>query len=564
MFDIIFENMQHKKTYSYENENVALTLWGQFYDTPEFPLKKKPSKNYDFLNFDGAYVALWVDKRAKKQVIFKSHLRTFDLYYLQQGQELIFSDSFYTLVSKLKTATWNLRSISDYFEAGWNHICKYDRTPLKEIKKLDSCCFIEITDYTTQIKQKSWKKDNYKIVYNEKNLDAFEKAFFETLDYYLDKIHNKEKEVAISLSSGIDTNTIAAEWSKRFPHEKTIFFTSKINDVTDESTIASSMQQKISADIQYIDIKTDETNLIEQLKLYMRDFVPPRFLNVLSEQYFDKQLIQKNITMPYLSGMGADGLFGEFGGEYRFLMDEYLEKGLYEKARHIFKAIQISFVSQNKTDDEINAEFDNIVKKCRKKNKFYKKICRGIKRLLLTDLFHKSKTIKEELLRVALPQYLSSSIKNHKEALRYASYSGGTVDQSLLLHHLGLTIYHPYGGGKFYDLKSKCDPFIFSDEVNKSCLRYAVRNLLPKEILENRQKQGQPGVTYQKVFKANKERVLDYLKHATSDVVNMQTLITHLENDQFSLKEFLSLSLVVFEDILKSKYRLSLIVPAKE
>lgn len=135
-------------------------------------------------------------------------------------------------------------------------------------------------------------------------MDDFKTEFYRILDYYLRKIHENNPNVAISLSGGIDTNTIAAEWSKIFPDEKTVFFTSKIDDVTDESRLASFMQSCISNKIKYIPIKLEETNIIDELYSYMDSFVPPRFMNLLSQKYFYNQLKQNGITMPYVTGMG--------------------------------------------------------------------------------------------------------------------------------------------------------------------------------------------------------------------------------------------------------------------
>lgn len=91
-------------------------------------------------------------------------------------------------------------------------------------------------------------------------------------------------------------------------------------------------------------------------------------MNLLSEKYFYNQLKQNGITMPYVTGMGADGLFGFFGGEYNELLKEMMKSKQYYKARNIYKAIKISFENSNKTDKEFDLEFESMISDYEKNN----------------------------------------------------------------------------------------------------------------------------------------------------------------------------------------------------
>ncbi len=568
MFEICFENMIHEKSLSYEDENMILNVWGDFFEGPTLPFdsKKIKKKGYAFLNFDGGYVAFYQDKKHKKQVIFCSHRRNFDTYYVRQENKIIFSDSFYYLVSKLESGTWNFDSLSDYFEGAWNHICKYDRTPIKEINKLDNWNYIEIKQNTKEIIQKSWKKLDSKILYTEKNLDDFKVAFFKILDTYLSAIHKKNAKVGISLSGGVDTNTIAAEWSKLYPNEQTTFFTSKIDDVNDESKIASFMQDVISSKINFIPIKLEETDIVNELYSHMQNFIPPRFMSLLSEKYLYTQLMDNGISMPYITGIGADGLFGFFDGEYSWFMKKLIKERQYNKAEDVYEAIQVSFSQTNKTISQIHEEFKNIVKKYRQENSILVKIVNLVKNIIKIVIHYEPKCLTHtdnNLLLFSLPTATSKNIKNYKDAVNYASYDGAVVDQSLLCNKIGLRLFHPYEGYKFMELAAHCDPYIFSNRINKSCMRYAVSGLLPKQILSNKAKIGQPGVSEEKVFSANKQRIIAFLDSKQSNLVNVDELKLQFQNNIFGEREFLCLALVVFEDILACKYKLRLRVPSQ-
>lgn len=274
------------------------------------------------------------------------------------------------------------------------------------------------------------------------------------------------------------------------------------------------MQDRISAPIKYIPIKTDETDLIEELYAHMQDFVPPRFLNLLSERYFAKMLVENGITMPYITGMGADARFGEFSGEYAWLMNEYIAKGMYDKARNIYIAIQVSFGKSQMAEEELCADFDNMLKERYENEQKSKSLYRRLRHVFspvkqfIKYIFVKQTSMgKTSLLRVSLPKSASSFIRDYYSAVSYASTSGENGDQALVCMKQNLHLISPYAGYKFLELSAQCDPYIFSNKVNKSCMRYAVRNLLPKEILSNKVKSGQPGVTYKKVFAANKTRI---------------------------------------------------------
>ena len=118
----------------------------------------------------------------------------------------------------------------------------------------------------------------------------------------------------------------------------------------------------------------------------------------------------------------------------------------------------------------------------------------------------------------------------------------------------------PFEGYKFAELSSKCDPHIFCNKVNKFCLRYAVADLLPEELVTNVIKRGNPGFRISKIFGMgdNRQRLMNYVKNYDSVLVNSTELFRRISHNIFDKKEFLALSLIMFENILRDKYGLSL------
>lgn len=339
-----FDGIHLKKCYESKSSDNSLTIWGDYFvDVPsDLRLSNCSLEELQKLNFDGAYIAYYRDVWG--EVVFRGCQDLLFTFYCCYGDTIYFSDDYYELARKYDCLTWNLNAVSDYFEDSWNNIAKYDRTPLKEIHKLDTWSYMFLDMNGSEYRIGCWKNLQRENQYTIHGMEAFKKAFFEVMDYYLLKIHDRHREVAIPVSGGIDANLIAARWSMLFPNEKTDFFTSKVDDITDESQLASSMQKVITSPIHYIPIKMEsEKDLISLLKEYIERYLPPRFFNEINERQFIMSLWKNNIRGAHLNGMGADGQFGDFGGEYLALMYEKLCKFKFIQALNIYKAITISF-----------------------------------------------------------------------------------------------------------------------------------------------------------------------------------------------------------------------------
>lgn len=442
-----------------------------------------------------------------------------------------------------------MHAISDYFEDSWNNICKYDRSPFMEIHRLDVWHYMVVDSVTDQVHPLSWKKIERKILYTEKNPEEFKKEFFDILDFYLRKIHEKEDKLAFSISSGTDANTLAARYTQLFGGCGAVFVTSKIDDETDESLLTSSMQNILPSKIHYVDINSDQSDFMSLLLNYMEKHLPPRFFNEVNENVFLKGLKSHGLDYPNVNGMNADGVFGEMGNEYRYLFQDLMKKKEWSKAKNVLTAIKVSFPKGNQPTSRISLD---------REFRFWK---------VLYDLHLGGLVIpfwkrisgtrrKYSVLKVTLPIPASRRIKTYEDALEYASYSGEQRALKFSYELEGTRLWMPYGGYRFQKLKYACSPDIFADKVNKSCLRKAVSDLLPKEILQNHIKRGNPGVTLKKVMKNKKNisSVRNYLEKRKyeSNIVNTEVLLKHLEKN-FGTKDFLALCLLIFEDKIRNE-----------
>lgn len=348
--NIDFSNITLKKCYEYEDVDYKLIVFGNhFGEIPKsIRMDSLDLKNIQKLNFDGDYVAFFFNHRKNLKIVFRSHIDNFSLFYVQKGDTIYFSNDFYSLLPYIEKATWNLDAIADYFEINWNLIAKYDRSPLIEIKRLDTCRYmLFVADESPVIN--SWKNFKREYRYNIENLEEFKEAFFEVLDYYLRIIHDRYGDAAFSVSGGIDANTLSAEYVRIYPNNKSIFFTSKFDDVDDESKLAAHMQKCLNSKLKYIPINLIGIDIITYLQKYISNYMIPRFFNELSEDNFIQRLSTLIPKKIFISGMGADLTFGGFACEYFPLINELLDKNEIQKALDIFVAAKVSF--ENNSDN---------------------------------------------------------------------------------------------------------------------------------------------------------------------------------------------------------------------
>lgn len=166
-------------------------------------------------------------------------------------------------------------------------------------------------------------------------------------------------------------------------------------------------------------------------------------------------------------------------------------------------------------------------------------------------LGYKRRTYQPEVVKVPLPQRESEKIKSYEDAIRYAQEDGaGRVIKSIY-RELNMDLYCPFSGYRFTQLAAKCDPYIFSKGVNKYCLRYAGQKLLPEAILENKVKRGNPGITLKKMMDSelNKKTVEKYLvENGNSLIIDSALILKHLHDNCFDQKDFLGLSLLLFQE----------------
>lgn len=537
---IEYYGIREPMTYYYDCNDYELKIYGDYWR--EIPKEFDVKKDFSFLNFDGGYVAFFLDKVTNKTIVYHGSADTMDVFFLQYEDRLIFSDCIDTLIPYCKNLTWNLNAINDYFEPSWNNIIKKNRSPFIEISRLENGNYLLVQDNDYVIHKWNLKQRQFK--FTVKNLSDFRERFFEILDFYIERIGKKcDDEIAVSISGGLDTNTIAARMSKKLPKSSKWYYTTKVDDITDESKLALEMERVLDGPINYINLSNNtdgHIELISMIKNYLEYSLSPRFINELYDDVIADELVKNNKKYA-VSGMGADGVFGYFSGEYYYLIKEYIFRHKYFAAFNIFKSAKYCFED------------------CKPSVlSFIKLVIREYAGILP----QKRNNVNKYLL-VNLPECDSSKVNNYEEALEYASYDGASRSMSLSWRKHGINVFMPFEGYLFQELSMQCDPYIFCNKYNKSCLRFAVRDLLPINIQNQIKKRGNPAPLLRTIFNMGNNRlsIKNYLCTKTSHLINVKELLSSVCRNIFGQNEFLSLSLLLYEDYIKEKYGKEITVP---
>jgi asparagine synthetase B (glutamine-hydrolysing) len=538
-------------SYSFLSKDYSLKIYGTFTSPP--PTNNSLSKfSIDLLNLDGEYIAVYENFLDKISIVFRSHIDSFSLFYIVDNDSLYLSNNLFDLIKITKELTWNKQALADYFEAGWNNIQKKDRTPFREITKLPVNYYMEICS-DQKITVMKWNNIQRKKVFTMKNIDEFKQAFLSALDYYL-KIYISPVS-SFTVSSGIDSSTIACYAHQLFPQHDFKYFSSKIvNNIDDESRLTKYLNSFIKQEIVFLipDFPVSFVDAIRNILTIVQS--PYSDIEGIAHFSFFEKLAKYNIP-EIITGFGADLTFGGTPYEYPPLIDFYLKTLRFSKARNVFFAYQKGIGNIERCNNKGFFEY------CKKYYlKFVRNLISVVKKTIKFIIRWPHSAITQDspkYFNIILPKFESSNVKNYNNRLDYASTDSALRQLSALQNHFGIRPMHPFEGYRFALLASKCDPYIFANGVNKYCERYAVSDLIPKELLNQEVKVGNPGYNERTLYQKYSSEVLFYLEKRlleSESIIYLPQLIQMIKNGETGDFIFRALNIVVFEEMIENKF----------
>ena len=353
---IIDLNSRSNQPMSIANKELIIVFNGEIYNYLE--IKKELSKFYEFKTLGDTEVLLHAYKHwgincldkikgmfsfciydQKKNILFcsRDHFGQKPFYYFFDGKSFAFSSELRSLIKFPKVIKkLNIDAITKYF-----HYDAFvgDDTIIDNCFKLKPARYLIYDLKNCTLKISRYWKTSFKKIETNNIQEKFETTFKES-----SKIHlRSDVPIAIYLSGGIDSTSIACMSKKVLGYQNLKAFTLKFGDKTfDEDIEAKDTADKLGIPIENVSIKSNDisdkiSNLLNKLDEPLAD------IGYISTGLIAEKLYKENLKV-VLSGDGGDELFGGY--------EPFLKLNYFNLIKKNFLAKQfINLISKFLKDD---------------------------------------------------------------------------------------------------------------------------------------------------------------------------------------------------------------------
>jgi hypothetical protein len=210
-------------------------------------------------SFDGAFIAIYLDKKNKKIIIVSDILGLQPFYYYHDGEVFLAAGETKAFGTERDIPGWGA-----FFS--WGHLIG-TRTLVKNVEKLDSATVL-IFDLKTKVlsKKKYWSFNKAKVGSVDYNIDDIVDSFKQSLNGYSNLLHNSQ----LLLSGGLDSRFILFSLKSMniVPSNIIISHDDEYRDL--DGRIAELCAQSVNAKFKKINIASDffsSSHFLDYLKL---------------------------------------------------------------------------------------------------------------------------------------------------------------------------------------------------------------------------------------------------------------------------------------------------------
>ena len=262
----------------------------------------------------------------KKGILFcaRDHFGQKPFFYFHDDKKFVFASELRSLL-KLPTIKKNLnkKAIINYFH--------YDAF-VGDQTIIDNCFKLKPSNYLIyDLNKSSLKITNYwKKNFKKKKIDNIQEKFLEKFKNSSEMHLRSDVPIAIYLSGGIDSTSIACMSKKILKYENLKAYTLKFGDKTfDEDKIAENTAEKLGIPLTKVTIKENEisskiSKLLEKLDEPLAD------IGYISTGLIAEKLYQDKIKV-VLSGDGGDELFGGYEPFLKLNYFNLIKKNFFAK-----------------------------------------------------------------------------------------------------------------------------------------------------------------------------------------------------------------------------------------
>ena len=470
-----------------------------FSDT-EVLIKMYEAYGIDCLKYlNGMFAFAIYDKKEKQLFAARDHFGIKPFYYtvLKDGSFLFASEIKAILQHPAVSATIDQRSLNQYFTF---QFCLGERTLFKDIKKLEPANYLR---YYVSKGKKSFVKMRYWQPSYEIDTHHTEKYFIDQLKFLLqDSIKNQLRSdvpLGAYLSGGIDSSSVVA-FARGFNGNEFHCFTGKFMEGKDYDE--SSYAKMVAAEYGCVfnEIVPSAKDFIDLLPNLIYQMDEPAAGPGLFPQYMVSKLAKENVTV-VLGGQGGDELFGGYARYLIAYLEQCIKGSIFEtqeEGRHVVTLESIiknlpllkKYVPLIKTFWE-SGLFDEMDRR------YFRLVDRSpdLNKILSSDMWdqYDHKQVFEEFQKIF----------NDTETISYFNKMTA-FDQKTLLPALlqvedrvsmavSLESRVPLLDYRIAELLARMPPMMkFSGGRLKFALKMAVNSLIPKPVLERKDKMGFP------------------------------------------------------------------------
>tara|TARA_B100000963_G_scaffold361901_1_gene400677 strand:- start:2128 stop:3963 length:1836 start_codon:yes stop_codon:yes gene_type:complete len=453
---------------------------------------------------DGMWSFFYYSKKNKIILISRDRFGEKPFYFYKSRKNFYFGSNINYIKNLIgnKLSLNNLK-LKNYLYYGFRYQDINNETFFKNIIELEKSHFLKIDQNFKIIKKRYWKPNNTRII---KGLD-YQRSVEKLREIVLDTINTRlraDVKIACLLSGGIDSTALAMVASKKF--KKNIkLYSIRSNDLNyDEQNFIDLIVKKSSLKHEYIDLKvSNNTNYLEGL---IKDANSPLLAVTFYLYALINRKIKKDNHRVLFSGIGADEMFAGYYTHFLYYLksiskEKTFKKNLLEWKKHISKNLTNKSLKNIEKVLKTKLSLNQIIGNDQIKNYFKKNHLIKEKNYKFNDDFFKNTLSKDMFVHVTSPQLRDSDQISMFNSIENRS---------------------PFLSKKIYEFSfSLPNRFLIEGGYNKKILRDAMKNFLPPQILNNRNKVG---------FNANTKNVFNFRDKNIRDVLFSNNYLNNLIN----------------------------------
>jgi asparagine synthase (glutamine-hydrolysing) len=473
-------------------------------------------KCLDFLN--GMFAFAVYDSKDSSLFLARDHFGIKPLYYYSDDSCFVFGSEIKALIAHPRIkAQADSSSISEYLIL---QMVLGRETLFKNIHKLEPASYLTVTN--SKIVEKSYWDIEYR-VNDEKSMDRFSDELLVLLENSLSIQMRSDVPVGAYLSGGLDSSIVATLAAKNYPNAlKTFTGGFKESEQYDETYYASIVSKTIGSEhFEIFPTYHDFLDNFESLVYFMDE---PVAGPGLFPQYMVSKLASKHVKV-VLGGQGGDEIFGGYARYAVAYLEQCLKGTILENQEEENHVVTLQSILPNMAmlkqylpmirSQFSSGLFDSMDRR------YFQLVNRSLqlKEILSADLFNQINT--ESVFEKFSSIFNKAETKSYFNKMTY--YDMKTLLPALLhvedRMSMAVSIESrvPLLDKRIVEMAGQMPPTMkFAGGKTKQMLLQSVRNILPKEIIQRKDKMGFPTPLNEWLAGPLKEYALDILTGKTA------------------------------------------------